>query len=376
MVLAGALFLAAPSCQAEIAEGQALIDASNPQKARSDAIQDAMRTYVEKKVGVHVKSSTVTEMGAVVSDRILAESDGYVQINKIVSEHQNGGIYSVTLDLTASDQKIQSAVETVAQKLQLLQEGTTSRSGVVVAVTGRGSNGAAVDVKPLITRVSNKLKAEGFQTYGSDEAQAYLDKTTDLDDTKVSAEVRRLARNERDEANAILRGTIKVAGLKKEQNFYAATVHVSFELIGFSSNATDSYDDYFTAVAADGKQAVSKAEDIGVAKALSEIAKSSLLTVQSEMRGGSQHFKMTMVVSGITDRNAQQDQVIAALQALNCRVIRSSFTSNGNLKIFMEANGYSTQNDLDQQIRKKLPALHQGNTDEAALGSQKLYYSF
>lgn len=70
-----AMFLWEPlACHAEVVQGQAVIDPANPAKARNDAMQDAMRTFVEMKVGVHVQGETEVSMGMVVRDQILAKS--------------------------------------------------------------------------------------------------------------------------------------------------------------------------------------------------------------------------------------------------------------------------------------------------------------
>ena len=135
------LLSAAPAlCSAEIVEGQAPIIDGNVDQARYAARQDAMRTYVEGKVGVHVQSSTEVDMGMVVSDRILTNSNGYVQLKRIVDEKQAGGIYIVHLDLDADTHLMETAVADVQSRLEAL-EANSSRSGVSVAVGGVDENG-------------------------------------------------------------------------------------------------------------------------------------------------------------------------------------------------------------------------------------------
>ena len=363
-------------CEAEVVQGQAVIESGDTQKARADAMQDAMRTYVERKVGIHIQSTTEVDMGMVVSDKILAQSEGYVQINKVIREWQQGPLYCVTLDLTASDQKIQSAVKEVADKIRILQEGDLSRSGVVVVTTGRDADDRPMPIGALQNYVAAKMNQEGFRTETSDEAVSVLNRASDLNDPQLSARLRSIARETRADANAMLRGTIKVLSVQPAGDFYEASVHASFELVGFESDETNTSDDFFTAVGRTPEEAIRKAQDAATNQAVTEIAKKALLTTQSEMRGGQQHMKLTAVFRGITNRTAQEAQLRQTLQKAGCRIIRASFTSTGDLKIFFEATGYHTMDELDTRIRSLLPILKKGNNDEQSLGSQKLYYTF
>ena len=105
-------------CSAEIVEGQAAIIDGNIDKARFAARQDAMRSFVEAKVGVRVSSHTQVDMGLVVADRILTNSNGYVQIKRVVKEQQQGDVYTVQMDLEASSQMFQTAASDVEGRLQ------------------------------------------------------------------------------------------------------------------------------------------------------------------------------------------------------------------------------------------------------------------
>ncbi len=376
LVTAGFLWGMPTFCQAEVVQGQAVIDPSNPGKARSDAMQDAMRSYVESKVGVQVHSETEVNMGMVVRDEIVTHADGYVQVKKVIKEEKAGGIYFITLDLEANDQKITTAVQDLKSRLQALEGMNTSRSGVEIAITGRDENGKLLPADSLMKYMQTKLQAAGFQVFDADEVKAYMDSQTDLDQPAVSAKIRQIARNNREEANSLLRGTLSVTDVHAVNRLYQATVHASFELIGLDSSSVDSFDDYYTAVKADRQQAIRAAQDIAVQKAVENLGQKALETVQSETRGGISHRKLTLVINGITNRNNQGALIRQALQQTNCRIIRSSFTSAGALKIFVEADGYGTTDELSQAILAKVQGLQPGNVDESAMGSEKLYFTF
>ncbi len=99
-------------------------------------------------------------------------------------------------------------------------------------------------------------------------------------------------------------------------------------------------------------------------------------TVQDEFQGGSRHIKTVIVVNGISDRAGQSQAIRQALQQSDCRIIRSSFTSTGVFKLFVESDHYATAEDLKQALFGKLPGLHDGDVDESAMGSEKMYLAF
>ena len=103
--------------------------------ARQKARQYAMRSYVESKVGVNVESNTTVDMGLVISDRIVTDSKGYVQIKKVISEKQQGSLYVVKLDLEADDTVIETKYkEDAAKAMGALDVNTDSRRAASMAI--------------------------------------------------------------------------------------------------------------------------------------------------------------------------------------------------------------------------------------------------
>ncbi len=71
-------------------------------RAREEAINQATRLAVEQAMGVYVLSETLTENMALVSDKILTQSSGYVSGYKVVGESQANGLYTVKIQATVS----------------------------------------------------------------------------------------------------------------------------------------------------------------------------------------------------------------------------------------------------------------------------------
>lgn len=71
-------------------------------RAREEAIAQATRLAVEQAMGVYVLSETLTENMALVSDKILTQSSGYISGYKVLSESKANGLYSVKIEATVS----------------------------------------------------------------------------------------------------------------------------------------------------------------------------------------------------------------------------------------------------------------------------------
>lgn len=361
-------------CHAEVVTGQALIVNGDTAKAKQDAMKDAMRTLLEQKVGVQVTSETQVEMGMVVRDEILSRSTGCILVNKVLREWQNGGLFCVEADLTANEKQIETAVADLKSRLQALANQQTSRSTLVLAVSGRDENGQPKAIESVRKYIQARFGAQGFTVGADDEINEYLDTQKDLDNPQVSVEVRRRARNSFSGANAILRGTLTTQKAVRQNGFYEAMVHASFEVVGIDSNLSDSFDDYFTAVDADKDKAIHKAEEMAVSKAAESLGKQALSTVQTESQGADRLLKMVLVVNGMTDRNAQLTALRQKLGGLRCRIIRSGFTG-GTLQMLVEASGYATVDDLSAAIGSAT-GLQPGDENTNGTGAKKLYFSY
>ena len=359
---------------AETVEGVAAIINNDIDKARVAARQDAMRNFVESKIGVHIKSETEIAMNMVVRDKIISQSDGYVQIKKVVHEWQEGGIFHIQLDLIADAKKIEVAAEDLKTAIQNIDE-NSSRYGIQVVITGRDENNSTKSVKTLINYVQQSLELQGFQTFSNDEILNYLDKTSDLNDPKVNAEVRRLARGEnRESSNAILRGTLSTKSIKKVGDCYQAVAMASFELIGLDDARTNTFSDYFESVAKDKADAERKAEQIATQKAIEVLAQKAIQTVQEENRGGVKHIKMTAIFSGITDRKIQDEKIMRGLSEADCRVIRRTYASDGSLRIYFETTAYQNSAEIEEAVKKYIPELISDDGGDKNFGSSKLYF--
>lgn len=369
------LLSAAPAlCSAEIVEGQAPIIDGNVEQARYAARQDAMRIYVEGKVGVHVQSSTEVDMGMVVSDRILTNSDGYVQLKRVVDEKQSGGIYIVHLDLDADTHLMETAVADVQSRLEAL-EANSSRSGVSVAVGGVDENGRFESVPKLNNYVRGMMEDKGFLAVTNDAVLQYMASHRDLDDPNALVEIRQFARQYREMENALLRGTLSTQSITRQGGSYVAVVHASFELIGLDNNASNSFANYFTAAASSPTGAKQKAQEMAVREAVNALGQKALKTDQRENRGGVHHIKTMLAFTNLGDPAGRAKQILTALSNMGIHVIRSGLTSSGSFQAFIDATQYQDTGALQEAITQNLGCTSMMD-EGTSVGSSKMQFTF
>lgn len=364
-------------CSAEIVTGQAVIVQGDVDSARRMAREDAMRNYVERKVGVYIDSRTEVNMGMVVSDRIVSQSTGYVQLKDVKREWQQGEIYMVELDLEADQGTIQTAVADVRKRMQMQLDGTT-RTALQVAVSGKDENGRNVDLSRLNLYMQAKLEdISGFRVFVNDQVRVYMATHGNMGNMAESAEVRRLARVTRQgDEDSLLRGTLSTVNVRNSKGSYVATVNASFELVGLDDNMTSSFSDYFTAAGSSPLEAVNKANDIAVRRAAEKLGQKALEVIQRTQRGGVQQLQATAVFKGISNRAVQEQLIVRGITAANCRIVRSSFNSYGEYKVFLKSSSYDSLHSLRMAIMQNIAGISSGNDNEAALGSTVLYFTF
>ena len=381
LLLGGTAFWAPTMTEAAVVRGSAAIVNGDLDKARREAKEDAMRNCIEQEVGTHVTSSTETSLGMVVSDRIIAQADGYVSMRGNPKEWQSGGIYFVEMDLVASAQRIAVAVEDVKGQLQnALNADTTGRSHVVVAISGRDESGRLEndhETSMLTGYMEDAMSLQGFTTHAPDEVVDYIARQ-DFDDPRARAEARKQVRNMMPDVNAVLRGAMSTAKVEQVNGTWQATVSAAFQLVGIVSSEINSYADYVAATGNSRDEAIFNARKRAAQKAVAQIGQRAVETMQGETRGGVLHLKIAIHISGIVDRNGQGRPILTGLQNVGCRVIRSLYDKNDptTLKVFVDASSVGSEQELIDKIQAQMPFLEMGDEDSDAAGSKKLYFRY
>ena len=133
VIVAMAVPMTATATKAVNVEGVAAIVKDDVAMARDRAIDDAKRKAVEQVAGSQVSSESITKNFQLVEDRIYARASGFVKRYKIVSEHQDQGVYKVQIEAEVDARR-------VADDLSLIMK-TRPRVILMIAEQNVGKNG-------------------------------------------------------------------------------------------------------------------------------------------------------------------------------------------------------------------------------------------
>lgn len=339
------------NCYAEVVEGFAPIVNGDVETARQKARKYAMRSYVESKVGVHVESNTTVDMGLVISDRIVTDSKGYVQIKKVISEKQQGSLYVVKLDLEADDTVIETKYkEDAAKAMGALDVNTDSRRAASMAIIHVGLDGRNVKDEQATVSMQRYMQDMNVHPVQNDELMNYMLKMPDA--TLADLRKKAIATNDATnyEANSILTGRIKDISVNKVEGGYIAEVEAYYLFAGLYNNYSNSYSDYFQDFGRTPHDALRAAHATAANKASEELTKSALKVIQIEDK-----FSALLEFHNLTDKINQGNAIASVLQNMGCRILKEGFAPNGVYKIRIVTTNY-TRGDFTPEFKTKAAA--------------------
>jgi len=331
--------LMATSASAEIVTGYAAIEQNNIAKAREDARRDAMRSYVEAKIGVHVNSESETVNYVLTRDRVLAQSDGYVLVKKVVKESAANGIMSVTLDLAAGVKPIEVSPEDTKSYLRSLST-DSARYGLDIAVVDKSGSMFWTNY------MSGKLTEAGFDAHSNGAVLDYLGRNMQLNDFQLNAELRRIGNFDR-QGNALIRG--RIDSVRAAENvgggLYRAVAEITANIVGYDSNNMDAVSKYAEGIARTPEEAERKAKENVIDEAVKVLAQQSILTDQVMTKGGNQNIIAQLRFDRISNPAADREAVKQAAINAGCRVRTCAIMGN-YIALAVHSSQYGNLNDL------------------------------
>ena len=114
-VVAGLLCWApSASAQAKIrATGTAVIGGNRVDIAREKALDGALRSAVEKVVGIMVTSTSEVENFELKMDRILSESRGFINTYTVISEYRQGDRFDLTVEADVGRERLKDRMQAI-----------------------------------------------------------------------------------------------------------------------------------------------------------------------------------------------------------------------------------------------------------------------
>ncbi|BDA78053.1 hypothetical protein LPTSP3_g09830 [Leptospira kobayashii] len=91
------------------AKGESIVFAKKIDKAKTEALHSAFKDCVQRALGTYISSSSSSEEGELVSQKVIAESGGYISNYKILKEEQIGSFYKLEISAKVAADKIKNA---------------------------------------------------------------------------------------------------------------------------------------------------------------------------------------------------------------------------------------------------------------------------
>lgn len=334
------------NCYAEVVEGFAPIVNGDVETARQKARKYAMRSYVESKVGVNVESNTTVDMGLVISDRIVTDSKGYVQIKKVISEKQQGSLYVVKLDLEADDTVIETKYkEDAAKAMGALDVNTDSRRSAEIAIINVGLNGRNVKDEAATASMTQYM---GDMNVTAKTNHAVMDYMITTPNPSLN-DLRNISLKNDTGAGSILVGRIQDLNVDKVEGGYVAEVYAYYMFIGLNNDYTNSFAQYFQEFGRTYNEALSTAHATAANKASEELTKSALKVMQVE----SKSLNASLEFRHLSDKINQSRAIKTLLKNMGCRILKAGFAPDGSYRVRVVNSDYNLSTEFAVAVEDK-----------------------
>lgn len=360
------------ACHGQIVTGCAYIENNNIPKAREQARREALRSFVEEKIGIHVKAQSETENFLLVRDHITSRSDGFVLVKKVISEKIEDFYLMLTLDLETGDKPFELAEQEVKQHLQSLDR-NSSRGSLDIAVFDVDADRTWNWSRYMVAC----LRKQGFSRIKSNDAVVhYLSNNLNANKLQLYTNLRKVGRESGSTAKAILRGSVRTVnpGTPLANGGFMATAQVALEIIGYESDNIDALTRYVTAVGISKVEAEIRAKENAMEEAAEGLAQQASVTVQYETQGGRREIELACSFLGIANREHDSKIILQALENAQCEIDRSVFASDGSFRVAIYSQSYEKINDLLCRVLEELHRSYPGayRAENNSFGDSKI----
>ncbi len=156
-----------------ITEGVAAIIGGNTAVARDKAIDDALRKAVEQAVGTVISSDTMSENYKVIHDKIIAQTAGYVERYKILSEQPEGDLFRIRIQAEIGRANLMNDLRALGL-LHVLKEKPKVMVLIDEKVGGLYGTTAWENVGQAESTIMEKLLNSGFNVVDSQTVRANI----------------------------------------------------------------------------------------------------------------------------------------------------------------------------------------------------------
>lgn len=121
------------------------------------AIHNAMRMAIEQELGAYIDSKTLVKNQQVITDKISADSEGFISSYEVISSRVENGIYFVTIRADVNSQAVKTHLMSYLQKKSVVDINADSPRIAVLAYDNFGNEYSAVE-----NEILSALQRQGF----------------------------------------------------------------------------------------------------------------------------------------------------------------------------------------------------------------------
>ena len=326
------------------AEGVAVIQQGGKDIARDAAVQDAQHRAVEQAIGTLIDSQTQVENYQVISDKILAQTKGYIKRYNVMGERVEGNLLRVTITAEVSLGKLSDDLSGIGILLGQVQK---PRTMVLIAEQNIGqefivwwwgaTHGQQTDLAMTETVLMDKFTEKGFEMIDHQVAAREIKVTPAYNVTSLSTEQARTLGDQADaevvivgKAVARLQGEIG-GGMKSAQADLTARAVRTDNGQVLASVATHAAAVHISEVTA-GSEALKKAATDAAEQLITKI-----LSQYSKETGGTRSVNIT--VSGLTKTQFVKFKDVLKGQVRGIKGLHERSFANGVAKMSVDMKG-------------------------------------
>ena len=135
----------------------AMVTVTGQGSSERAAVKAALRQAIEQQIGVMVDSRSYVTNYKLIYDRIYTRSDGFIKSYKVLEHSAANGIHSAKVQVDVQEQKLSTALGTLAQKKAVIGMNMQDPRIGVVSMDSQGRHYPAVE-----NCVINGLSGQGF----------------------------------------------------------------------------------------------------------------------------------------------------------------------------------------------------------------------
>ncbi len=179
-----ALLLCGSSLSMAASSKTATVKATGEGPSKEQALVSAMRSAVEQGIGIYINADTTVIDSALLNDKILSHSRGYITKYEILSQDKIDDGFSVTISATVNNQSIKDDIDA----LTIIRK-SVGNPRILVAFSKKGEGAKAFRDKDFVNEIYNgiveSLTDKQFRVVDKNSSERFAQQVADTHEINI-----------------------------------------------------------------------------------------------------------------------------------------------------------------------------------------------